>query len=289
MQLSPFEYFTIVRQIEDPLDGATYYPQAEIRNARTDALLATIDLDNKGDGRYSERWQVPADTSGLGFYVSIITKVYTDAGHTEESANYGRKEQTFLVKDRAEARVGGSGPSANDIREALKKVLSEFDFGFPESKDINLEPLVQAIKAVPLQTAQRIEFPEINIPEQKEVILTPVLKAIEASQQAVIKAIADIKIPQYQESFRIMQELIRTIDVNLSKAEIDKAIKLLPELNDEIAKIPGYMERVEQSQQLLKDNLMTVRGLFGSPDTQPKLDKSTLPSRLRSTFNKIQS
>lgn len=284
MTLNPFEYFTIVRQIEDPLDTETYYPQAEIRNARTDALLSTVDLESKGDGRYSERWQVPADTSGLGFYISIITKVYTDAGHTEETTNYGRKEQTFLVKERAEIRVGGSGPSANDIREILKKVLSEFDF--PTGKKVNLKPLIKAIKAVPLQTAQRIEFPEITIPEQKEVTLTPIINAIETSHQVVLTAIKNIKIPKYEESFRVIQELMRTIDVNLSKAEIDKAIKLLPELNAEIAKIPEYMQKVEQSQQLLKDNLMTVRGLFGAPEQ--KLDKSTIPSRLRSTFNKIQ-
>jgi hypothetical protein len=288
MQLSPFEYFTIVRQIEDPLDGATYYPQAEIRNARTDALLATIDLDNKGDGRYSERWQVPADTSGLGFYVSIISKIYTDANHTEESPNYGRKEQTFLVKDRVEPRVGGSGPSVNDIREALKKVLAEFDF--PTPSNLDLAPLVKAIKAVPLQVAQRIEIPEVVIPEQKELDLNPVLSAINASNQAVLKAIADVKIPDYTNTLRTIQELVRTVDNNLSKADIKGAIALLPELNAEIAKIPSHIEKVVGIEKSLQEQVLISKAILGESvgKSQPE-NKIKIPSRIASTFNKIKS
>jgi hypothetical protein len=282
MQLAPFEYFTIVRQIEDPLDLVTYYPQAEIRNARTDALLDTVDLESKGDGRYSERWQVPADVSGAGFYVTIISKVYTDSAHTTESDNYGRKEQTFLVRDRHDNLGGSGGISYNDVKEALKKVLS--DYKFPVTKETDLRPLLKAIKEVPIRTARQIDIPEVEIPEQKAVDFTPVLKAIQKSSEDITKAVANIEIPKYQEHLRVITELIKTLDNKLTKAEIQGALKLLPELNAEIAKLPEYMEKVEQSQQLLRDNLMTVRGLFGAPES--KLDRSTLPSRLRSVLKK---
>lgn len=284
MQLNPFEYFTIVRQVEDPLDNAMYYPQAEIRNARTDDLLATVDLASRGDGRYSERWQVPADTSGLGFYITIITKIYTDSNHTEESQNYGRKEQTFLVKERQEPRVGGSSISSKDIREALKKVLSEFDFPMP--KNLDLRPLVKAIKAVPIQVAQRIDIPEVEIPEAEEVDLAPVLKAITTSNQTILKAIAEVKIPDYKDTLRTIQELIRTVDTNLNKADIKGAIALLPELNAELAKIPQYMEKIGDVEKTLQDQVLTSRAILGSDRSGGSEDfRSKLPPRLRSVLN----
>ncbi len=54
MQLNPHEQFTIVRQIEDHTDSSTYYVRAVVRNAKPDALLATVNLTDQGSRRFSE-------------------------------------------------------------------------------------------------------------------------------------------------------------------------------------------------------------------------------------------
>lgn len=109
MQLNPLEQFTVVRQIEDHTDLNTYYVRAVIRNARTDALITTLNLTNQGNQRFSRAWQVSPDVSGQGFYVSITTSVYTDSGYTTKSENYGDREQTYLVQARMNNVLGGSG------------------------------------------------------------------------------------------------------------------------------------------------------------------------------------
>ncbi len=83
--LQPQKSFTVVRQIANHLDSATYYVRAVIRNAYTDELIETLDLTSRGSQRFSKNWQVPADPSGEGFYISIVTSVYTDSGYTTKS------------------------------------------------------------------------------------------------------------------------------------------------------------------------------------------------------------
>lgn len=286
MHIAPFEYFTIVRQIEDPLDISTaYYPQSEIRNAETDELITTLDLASKGDGRYSKRWQVPADVSGLGFYVTIITKVYTDSGHTTESPNYGRKEQTLFVKERRENVGGGSGLTGRDVEAILIKVLTDFDF---PTNETDLKPLVKAIGKIPGLTADRIDIPEVKIPKQKQTDLTPVLNAIQESHKATLEAIKGLDIPDYQNTLRTIQELVRGLDARLDKADIEGAIKLLPELNTELSKIPEYMNKVGEAEKALQQQVLTSQAVLnnggGGERKGPAGPK--MPSRLRAVMRK---
>src|SRR3990167_2297855 len=103
LQLNPREYFPIVRQLNDPLDVGTYYVQAIIRNARTGATLDTLSLTDEGGQRFSyTTWQTPADTSGLGLFITITLTVYTDSGYTEKAGNYGIEQQTYLIQERVD-------------------------------------------------------------------------------------------------------------------------------------------------------------------------------------------
>jgi len=65
LQVNPRETYPIVRQLADPLDTGTYYVRAVVRNARTDETLETLNLTNKGSGRFLYNYQVPADASLL--------------------------------------------------------------------------------------------------------------------------------------------------------------------------------------------------------------------------------
>lgn len=133
--LQPQNTFTIVRQIPNHLDTDTLYVRAVIRDAYTDAIIDTVNLSDKGGQRFKYDWRVPADSSGQGFYISIVTSVYTDSGYASKSPNYGDDENTYLVQDRVLVRMGGGSDGADtfDVRrivheelggllEALKKI-----------------------------------------------------------------------------------------------------------------------------------------------------------------------
>jgi hypothetical protein len=126
LTLQPNNSFTVVRQIPNHLDSATYYVQAVIRNAYTDVILDTLQLDNKGSQRFKKDWNVIADPSGQGFYISIVTSVYTDSGYTTKSENYGDDENTYLVQDRITVgRIGGQGSGIDtfDLRRVVKEEM----------------------------------------------------------------------------------------------------------------------------------------------------------------------
>lgn len=125
MLLRPQRNFTVVRQLANHLDTSTYYVRAVIRDAFTDEILATLDLDDKGSQRFSKNWQVVADPSGLGREISIVTSVYTDSGYTTKSENYGDEENSHLIED---ARIGGMGGGGVDyyvIRKIIQEELGE--------------------------------------------------------------------------------------------------------------------------------------------------------------------
>lgn len=189
MQLSPREYFTVARGLEDHTDGATYYVRATIRNARTDELLDTINLTNQGDGhRFSLPWQVPADPSGQGFYILITTSVYTDSGYTTKSELYGDKYDTYLVHRRASASFGAGGGGADvdykKVRKIVEEVVSKALQELPqpekeEVKEVDLEPVLSSLQSISSSVQA------IKVPEQKEPDLTPVLTSLEEVKDMV--------------------------------------------------------------------------------------------------------
>lgn len=129
MRLQPQRTFTVVRQIGNHTDTATYYVRAVIRDAYTDEILKTLDLTDKGGQRFKGDWQVKADTSGQGYYVSIVTSVYTDSGYTTKSENYSDEENTYLVEDHLGVKGGFSAPtpfqSSGIDSRTLRRILSE--------------------------------------------------------------------------------------------------------------------------------------------------------------------
>ena len=123
--LQPQGSFTVVRQIANHTDTNTYYVQAVIRKAYTDEIIDTIQLTDRGAQRFSKNWQVPADPSGQGFYISIVTSVYTDSGYTTKSENYGDEENTYLVQERVLHLAGGGGLDAFTVRQIVREELGK--------------------------------------------------------------------------------------------------------------------------------------------------------------------
>lgn len=146
MTLYTANNFTVVRQIANHTDTATYYVRAVIRNAYTDTILDTLDLTDKGSQRFKKDWKVPADPSGQGFYISIITSVYEDSGYTTKSASYGDEENTYLVADRVLGGRGGTGITfgISDIRRVIKEELDKVEK--PEPMDMPEMPKMPEMK-----------------------------------------------------------------------------------------------------------------------------------------------
>ena len=131
MELKPSSAFTIIRQIDNINDTNTYYIQAVIRNLNTDAVLATVKLNSKGNQRYTAPWQVIADTSGLGTYISITTYVYDDSGYSVPDQNYATEEHTYLVIQPPVSTYGNGGTTIVDY-DKIKKFISDIKFpGIP--------------------------------------------------------------------------------------------------------------------------------------------------------------
>lgn len=168
--LQPGNSFTVVRQIENHLDAATNYVQAVIRNAYTDAIIDTLQLTDKGSQRFSKNWQVPADSSGQGFYISIVTSVYTDSGYTTKNPNYGDQENTYLIQDRV-LRGGGTGIDAYTVRKIIQDELAKnapsFDALYGTlgalQREVNRIPK-ESVSLDPILTAlKEMEIPEMDM------------------------------------------------------------------------------------------------------------------------------
>lgn len=188
MQLSPGEVFAVARQIADPYDSATYYVRAEIRDARTDALLATLDLEDKGNQRFRKDWKVVTDPSGLGRYITITSTVYTDAGYTDIATNYGREEREYLVQVRRSNYASGGGYSGLTKKD-LEKIA---------------ELLAAKLAELPKVELEGIESALARIEARKEADLTPhfagLLEHITGGHTALAGAIAAIEMPEIPET-----------------------------------------------------------------------------------------
>lgn len=252
MNLYAQSNFAVVRQIGNHTDVTSYYVRAVIRNAYTDELIATLDLEDKGNQRYKKNWKVPADPSGEGFYVSIITSVYTDSGHTTKSDEYADEETTYLVADKQALKNGssssgigrGAGLIGRDVRDIIVEELTKFweknkpkDIEFPKPekyamrwddilsavkevnkniKGIKLEPtdLKPIIKAISgiEKLVKAIEIPKLD--------LTPVIKKMEQLKQMGNEESGSDK----EEILGVINALIEKFDKNL-RDQIEDALK----------------------------------------------------------------
>lgn len=210
MQLHPREQFSIVRQIEDWTDSATYYVRAVIRNAKTDAVITVngnnyLNLTDRTGQRFSANWLVPADPSGQGFWISILTSVYTDSGYTTKSQNYGDKMETYLVQDRTNPNLGGVGGGSDIDYKRVRKIVDE----------------------VVKEHIGKIEIPEIpKMPEIKEVDLETPIKALKNTLVGKIEGINIPKMPNMKPIMDKIEDMMAMIeDKHSENGDMNKSSK----------------------------------------------------------------
>ena len=139
MQLFPSQNFTIVRQLSvAPSESGTYYVRAIVRNAQSDVVVSTLNLLVKTGYRYTGTFLLPPDPLGLGYFVSIVTSVYTDSGYTTKSEVWSDEENTYLVAELKNNRGAFGGATSDEIRRIIRSELSAIEK--PESFDYSKIP-----------------------------------------------------------------------------------------------------------------------------------------------------
>ena len=270
IQLTPQEYFVVSKQLGDPNDSTTYYIQAVIRNARTDATIDTLNLDDKTGQRFTKEWQVPADTSGSGFFVTITTTVYTDAAYTTKATNYTIDHETYVIHERTNpAMMGGGGASVDykKIRDMIREELGKLPV--PEkSESVNLLPLYSAMKGLDSRVGA------IKIPQPEKVDLSEVLTLI----RRVGNLIDNLDIPKTDLS-PVLNEL-RGIDLGGQSVELSGQIteRLNTTVDDIISKIKkffsGDIDMLVDEMNVIKKKLESMPYVVLEPKEKKKYEIS---------------
>lgn len=171
---------------------ATYYVRAKVYDV-DGVLIDTVNLTDKGGQRFSRRWRVPVDRSGQGAYISIITSVYTDAGYTTKSDNYGDEENTYLVFDRVlGARGGGSGGGNLDIGTIRRVMAEELEKAKPEEVEKEEKPEVEEVDNISPQfktLASKIDSlakEMATIPRDNSIDMSDIKQAMETIYSSVL-------------------------------------------------------------------------------------------------------
>lgn len=202
IQLNPKEKFIISRGLPDSSDTTTYYIRAYVRDAKTDTLIKTVDLVDKGNQRFQQEYEAPHDPSGNGVQIIISTIVYTDSGYTTKSPDYGMEYVEYLVQQRYNPVLPEMGFGGVDINyKKIDKIVSE---------KVNL-----ATKDIIILFKEELK----KLPKQKDINIKEIIMSFSNS---VLEAINDID-----------SNLLSKID-NVSK-KID--VKEKPDRTDEIKKL----------------------------------------------------
>ncbi len=224
ISLQPQTTYQIVRQLPDPSDSTTYYVQAKIRRCVDDTVLQTINLTDLGSRRFKGSYTVPADSSGVGFYIDITTTVYTDSGYTTKSTTYSEELEQYLVWDRV-TKLGGGGGGGSDIDyKKIQKMLDLIKTDFPKIPPADYSPILKMLSDI------KSSVESIEMPEEKNVEFKPVIDALKATETMIIKAIDEKEFEFEPTDLTPIMDKIEDKDVDLSGVEgklesIEKMVK----------------------------------------------------------------
>lgn len=216
LPVRPNEVLPIVRAIDNPYDTNTYYVQAVIKNARTLAVLDTVQLTDQGSNLFSYNWRTPADPTAQGIYIIIVTTIYTDSGYTTKSDIYAEQTETYKIESK-DVHFGGGGADVDYQR--VRKIVQE-ELGkvpkveIPETEQVDLAPMTKTI----LQAIAKIKFPE-----NKEVDLS----GLSAGQQQIVKAIQAVEFPETD-----LKPVIEAINKKEIIADVSELKVLKQEISD---------------------------------------------------------
>jgi len=192
MQIEPQYTLPLVYELTDPFDTGVYYVRAVIRDSLSGETLQTINLIDKGNGRYTNSISAPQDPTGQGRHIDVVISIYTDAGYTTLSQTYQNKIDKFLIK--RSVSFGGAGGVDVDYLKIQKMIdisVQKIIEG-TKSQPMSLEPVIGQIKGLE-KVITGIKMPTF---EQKQQDMSPIISSIEKNSKAILKEIGSIEIPK---------------------------------------------------------------------------------------------
>ena len=261
MTLNPSEDFPIVRVLQDHTDTGTNYVQCIIRDATTDAIVDTVNLDDLGDRRFKKVWKVIWDNSfARGRYLLFTTTVYSDSGYTVKNPIYSEVGDTYLVQERFNnhAQFGGGGESIDyatlykEVRKIIKEEMKGIEI--PKIEMPDMKPHTKEIMAKMQEIEKKvdtIEMPEMEKPEK--IDLTPLDNKMDAVMKETIKEIKAL--PKFKETdlTPVIQTIIKEV----------KALKedILEEIAIETSKTKTFTLQASAQDQTKSKRSMYLKNL----------------------------
>lgn len=243
MTLQPQKDFVITRQIANHLDTDTLYVQAVIRDAVTDTILETVNLDDKGSQRFTKSWHTVADPSGQGRNISIVTSVYTDSNYTTKSPNYGDEENTHLIQERVLGSLkSGGGLDMATTRRIFAEELAKLtlpnlqDIQFPAQKDydvmfkqvaIQIQEIKDSIALLIIDQLERIAQSIEKKPVTPPTDLKPVLSLLLSNAKESGKE-KEINQQEIKEMIAKLEKMLPEVTLKSVKEAIKKGSFLVP-------------------------------------------------------------
>ncbi len=251
-QIQPQQNFPISRLLPDLGDGVTYYVQAVVRNATTNATIATVPLPIQGSRIYGATWLAAADTSGLGLYITITTTAYYDSSYTSKAIEYGEESDTYIIYNQynqlqflasqLSALIGSeSHVDYKKIKAIMTEVMIKFvkAIEFPAQKEY--EPEFKKIAEALKLGLGSIKFPEI--PKYEQISLAPILEAVKSLEAGMVGQFQGLPKPKEVDLGPIMAEF-KKVDLEASLKPFKDIIEILNKLKDMNERIADTMPEV---------------------------------------------
>ncbi len=276
----PQTQLPVVRQLADHTDPTTYYVRATVFNSVSNEQLAQFALANQGNRRFATNYQTPGDSSGQGYYISILSEVFTDVNYSVKASTYGDEISTYQIIDQRQALGGfGGGGGSTDIdykkvRQIVKDVVDEKFKNFKLPDPVDLTPVMEAIERASA-AVKAIKIPEVKIPKYEPTDLKPILELINRTQEDLLRAVQDIP-GRDKNDIQPLVDAIAKLDLPTVEQTMEEAVANFQSIMDGMEKfvkdIPGFTEKLDDLMDDFKDILynMTVAGMGGREATKPK-------------------
>lgn len=137
-QITPAKVLPITKQIQDTLNGGTFYVRAIIKIANTRETIDTVNLTDAGSGYFYYNWTVPYYQDET--YVDILVTTYDDSGYTTINGIYGTEKFQYVIRD-PRATVGGGFGMEIDYKKVRQIIKEELEMIPRPTPEIDLVPL----------------------------------------------------------------------------------------------------------------------------------------------------
>lgn len=223
--ITPAKVLPITKQLQDTLNGGTFYVRAVILNANTRETIDTVNLIDNGSGYFYYNWNVPALNDDV--YIDILVTTYDDSGYTTINGMYGTEKFQYVIRDPRLAVGGGGGGADIDYKKVRQIIIEELaKITFPDIPETDLIPLFNRLSRL-----------EQLIKENKPINpdYSGILSSISGVKDEIKKEIAKNK------TEIDLSEINSKLDDYNSKTE--KALKeIAKDFIGSVSKIPDYLK-----------------------------------------------